>query len=106
MNCVSTGEAAIAQGALIAYALKSPVHRWLARKGVVANPDPVRRDVRTIAFLRSLDLDPIEILGPDVVTAAVAWIPSGPVQLTGSVRRWRLAASALPIGSHSLITTQ
>lgn len=106
MNCVTTAEAAVAQGAFVAYALKSPVHRWLARRGVLANPDPVGRDVRTIAYLRSLDLDPVEILGADVVETAAAWIPSAPVQLTDSVRRWRRAASARPIGSQSLITTQ
>jgi hypothetical protein len=106
MNCVSTAEAAVAQGAVVAYALKSPVHRWLARRGVVANLDPVGRDVRTIAFLRSLDLDSVEILGSEVVEAAIAWNPAGSAQLTESVRRWRLAASARPIGSQSLITTQ
>ena len=106
MNCLSTAEAAVCQVAFIGYAVKDPVHRLIARWGVVAEPDVVGRDVRTIAFLRSLDLDPAEVLGADVVEAAAAWVPSGRRQVTGSASRWRLAASARPIGSQSLLTAQ
>jgi hypothetical protein len=105
-DCLSTAEAAVCQMALIGYAAKDPVHRLIARCGVVAEPDVVGRNVRTIAFLRSLDLDPVEILGADVVEAAAAWIPTGRRQATGSGSRWRSAASTRPIGSQSLLTAQ
>jgi hypothetical protein len=107
MNCVSTAEAAVGQVAFVGYVLKKPVHRLVARWGVVAPPDEIGRDVRTIAFLRSLDLDPVEVLGADVVDAAATWVPRGR-QVTGSSAGWRLrlAASARPIGSHSALTTQ
>jgi hypothetical protein len=96
VNCVSSTEAALAQVGLAAAVLQQPVHRLLASVGVVAPIDSVRRDARTVAFLRSLDLDPAEVLGADVVTAADAWVPA-PYEAP----RW-----ALPIGSQSLLTTQ
>ena len=61
----------------------------LARAGLAPEPDPVAHDVRTVAFLRSLDLDPVEILGADAVAAAEAWVPARP-------QRVRLAVSARP----------
>jgi hypothetical protein len=76
MNCVSTAEAIAIQGAFVAYVVKNPVHRMLARAGLAPEPDPVAHDVRTVAFLRSLDLDPVAILGADAVAAAEAWVPA------------------------------
>jgi hypothetical protein len=96
VSCVSTTEAALAQVGLAAAVLKAPVHRMLAAAGVVGAPDPVRRDVRTVAFLRSLDLDPVEVLGIDAVSAADAWVPAPYVPLP----------AGLPIRSHSLLTAQ
>jgi hypothetical protein len=93
MNCLSTGEAAVAQVAFVAYVLKAPVHRALARAGLAAEPDPVADDVRTVAFLRSLDLDPIEILGSDAVAAAEAWVPTPRLQPARVATRLALAAS-------------
>ena len=95
-SCVSTAEVALAQVGLAAAVLRAPVHRALASAGMVAPVDAVKRDVRTVAFLRSLDLDPSEILGTDVVAAADAWVP-----VPYEPRRW-----ALPIGSQSLLTAQ
>ena len=63
MNCVSSTEVVLGQVGLAAAVLRDPVHRALATAGLVAPIDPVRRDVRTVAFLRSLDLDPVEVLG-------------------------------------------
>ncbi|MET0901774.1 MAG: hypothetical protein ABWZ52_00910 [Acidimicrobiales bacterium] len=96
VNCVSSTEVALAQAGLAAAVLRAPVHRLLASAGVVAPIDPVRRDVRTVAFLRSLDLDPVDVLGADVVAAADAWVPAP----------YERRRSALPIGSHSLLITQ
>lgn len=74
-NCLSTAEVVAGQVALAAYVLKAPVHRALAACGLAAEPDPVAHDVTTVAFLRSLDLDPVEILGAGVVDAAARWAP-------------------------------
>jgi hypothetical protein len=101
-NCLTQAEVVAGHVALAAVVLKAPAHRFLADIGVVAPPDPVARDVRTVAFLRGLDLDPVEILGADAVTAADAWVAGGEVVQ----RRARTAASARPIGSHSLIAAQ
>ncbi|MFL6205262.1 MAG: hypothetical protein ACJ739_07905 [Acidimicrobiales bacterium] len=95
-NCLSNAEVAVAQIGLVAAIVKEPVHRALASAGLVAPIDPVRRDVRTVSFLRSLDLDPVEILGADTVAAADSWVP-----VPYGAPRW-----ALPIGSHSLLSTQ
>ncbi len=93
---MSSTEVVIGQLGLAAAVLKAPVHRLLADAGIVAPIDPVKRDVRTVGFLRALDLDPVEILGADAVAAADAWQP-----LPYEPRR-----SARPIGSQSLLTAQ
>lgn len=69
-NCLTSAEAVAAHAALAAALLRAPAHRFLAGLGLVEAPDPVRRDRRTVAFLRALDLDPVEILGAEVVAAA------------------------------------
>ena len=97
VSCVSTTEAALAQVGLAAAVLKAPVHRLLASAGVVDAPDPVRRDVRTVAFLRGLDLDPVEVLGAEAVAAADAWLPAPYVARP---------AGLVPIRSQSLLTVQ
>lgn len=96
VNCVSNAEAALASAALAGSMVKLPLHRALARAGLVAQPDPVKRDVRTVAFLRSLELDPLEVLGAAVVARADAWAPQ---PFEPAYRSW-----ALPIGSQSLLT--
>lgn len=103
-NCLTTGEAVLAGAAFVGYAVKPRVHRGLARLGLANEPDPVAHDVTTVAFLRGLDLDPVAVLGADVVAAADAWQAPQPVDVPA-----RLAArfaSARPIGSQSLLTPQ
>lgn len=95
-NCVSTAEVVAGQVGLAFAVFREPVHNRLAAAGLVAPIDRVARDVRTVAFLRSLDLDPVEVLGRDVVDAAEQWVP-----VPYEPRRW-----ARPIGSHSLLTAQ
>ena len=92
VNCVSNADAVAANAAIAAALLKKPVHRALAAVGLVDPPDPVRRDLRTVSFLRELELDPVEILGAEVVARADAWVPQPRAR-----RSW-----ALPIGSQSL----
>jgi len=97
VNCVSNSEAAVAQVAIVFSALKMPVHRALANAGLVDPFDFARRDLRTVTFLRSLDLDPVDVLGEDVVDRADAWAPHAQLRR----RRW-----ARPIGSQSRLVTQ
>ena len=102
-NCLSTVEATVSAIAVASYAVRPRARsRALAAAGLVAEPDPVAHDVVTVRFLRSLDLDPVAILGPDVVAAAAAWRPQ-PARDVGVRRR---LASARPMGSHSLAITQ
>ena len=98
VNCISTAEQVAAEAGLVFALLRDPAHRALAAAGVMAPPDPVKRDVRTVGFLRALALDPSEILGAEVVEQADGWVPSS--RQVG-VRRWRL-----PIGSQSLLAPQ
>jgi hypothetical protein len=109
-NCLSSTEAVAASAAFVAYAVHEPVHRALAACGLMAEPDPVAHDVRTVAFLRSLDLDPVAVLGHDAVAAAGHWAPAprrvhpGLRALQARFARW--AASRSPIGSHSALSAQ
>jgi hypothetical protein len=80
VNCLSTAETTIAGVAFVGYAIKPRVHRALAAVGLVNAPDPVAHDAVTVAFLRSLDLDPVEILGADVVAAAERWVKPAPAR--------------------------
>lgn len=95
-NCVSTAEVVAGQVGLAFAVFREPVHNLLAEAGLIAPIDLVARDVRTIAFLTALDLDPVEVLGSDVVAAAERWVP-----LPYAPRRW-----ARRIGSQSLLTAQ
>jgi len=76
VNCMSNAEAAGAAAIAAAYFIKPPVHKMLARADLVPDPDPVAHDVRTVAFLEALDLDPSEALGAEAVAAAAAWAPA------------------------------
>jgi hypothetical protein len=67
--------------------------------GFVPEPDPVARDVRAVAFLRGLDLDPVAVLDAEAVVAADAWTYA---DSPAARFRARKRASALPIGSQSV----
>lgn len=109
LNCLSTAEATIAGAAFVGYAVKPRAHRALAKLGVTNDPDPVAHDVVTVAFLESLQLDPVEVLGADVVAAAAAWLPPQPaIGWAGSASRLasRLAASARPGAAPRWLTSR
>ena len=95
----------MAGAAFVGYALKPRVHRALASVGLVLEPDPVAHDVTTVRFLRSLDLDPVDALGADVVVAADAWVEPQPAPGFAGLAA-RLAASARPIRSQSFATAR
>ncbi len=75
VNCMSNAEAVGVAALTTGYFLKPPVHKLLAKLDLAPDPDPVAHDVRTVAFLAALDLDPIDALGVEAVTAAAAWTP-------------------------------
>ena len=106
VNCVNTVEVVVGKVLLAAAIAKDPAHRLLSRAGLLGEPDPIGHDVVTVAFLRSLDLDPVEVLGEQAVTAAEHWTPKpqsvGLLGLLGALGR----RSRLPIGSHNLATAQ
>jgi hypothetical protein len=100
VNCLSQGEVVVAHVALAGALLKEPAHRGLAALGVVPHPDPVGRDVRTIAFLRDLDLDPVEVL------RAERWVPADAERVpqpVSAIFRSLFRSSASPMGSQSLL---
>lgn len=101
VSCLSQGEVVLAHAALATAVLKGPAHRFLADLGIAARPDPVARDVRTVAFLRNLDLDPVEVLGAGAVARADRWQPAD--QPVAPVSPILARASASPIGSQSLL---
>ena len=71
-NAEAAGVAAIAA----TYFLKPPAHKMLAKLDLAPDPDPVAHDVRTVAFLEALDLDPVDALGIEAVAVAAAWTPN------------------------------
>jgi hypothetical protein len=91
VNCMSNAEALGAQIGIAAFILKRPVHQLLANVGLAPEPDPVAHDVRTVSFLRSLDLDPVEILGAPAVAAAERWMPRPAFEFpwSGALGVWR-----------------
>jgi hypothetical protein len=97
-NCISRSEQVVAEAAFLFAVFRGPAHNALAAAGVVEPIDPVKRDVRTVAFLRRLELDPDEILGAEVVERADAWVPQGR-KARQPLRWWR------PIGSQSSLAT-
>lgn len=73
---MSNAEAAGAAAIAATYVVKPHVHKLLAKADLAPDPDPVAHDVRTVAFLEALDLDPVDALGTAAVNAAAAWVPN------------------------------
>ena len=69
-NCVSKADVVIGSIAFGAYVFKGPAEDALIAAGILPEKHPLRTEMRTVSFLRSLDLDPVEVLGEDVVDAA------------------------------------
>lgn len=93
VNCLTQAEVAAANIAVTAAVLRAPVHRLLADLDLVSPPDHVARDVRTVAFLRSLAVDPVAVLGADVVARADARAAAGAGAVAG-----RQADAGIPVG--------
>ncbi len=86
-NCLSTFDVVVSQALAVSVVLQRPVRNRLAAAGIVRPFDQLGEHAQTVSFLRSLDLDPVEILGSDVVEAAKGWRP------TPSTRRRLVVAS-------------
>jgi hypothetical protein len=93
VNCVSNAEFVAVSAGFGAYAFARPARQALVALGVLPEADPLERDVRTVAFLRRRDLDPVEVLGAEVVAAVDAWEPAAPVYREPA---WRRRVSARP----------
>jgi len=103
---MSNAEAAGAAAVAVGYFLKPPVHKLLARLDLAPDPDPVAHDVRTVAFLEALDLDPVDALGADAVAQASAWTSASSwVPFRHRLRAASALASRRPIGSQSRMIT-
>jgi hypothetical protein len=87
-NCMSSVDVYAASAGFLLYALHTPTRDALVTMGAIAEPDPLARDVNTVAFLRRLDLDPVEILGAGTVEAVDAWTPAPKVYRDTALRRF------------------
>lgn len=72
-NCLSTFDINASKAIVGAMLLKRPAQDLLADLGVVAPYDELGELAHTVLFLRSLDLDAVEILGSDAVEVAATW---------------------------------
>ena len=73
-NCLSTFDVVVSQALAAGYMLKAPLHRQLAAAGLVPPIDILGENANTVAFLRALDLDPVEIVGQEMVEATAMWV--------------------------------
>jgi hypothetical protein len=66
-NCVSKVDVVAGTAAFAAYLLKEPVKEGLRAAGLLPEAHPLAVQMRTVNFLRDLDLDPVAIVGADTV---------------------------------------
>jgi hypothetical protein len=80
-QCVSKADVVVGSIGFAAFLFKGPCEDALVAMGLKPEPHPLAVGVRTVSFLRDLDLDPAEILGDDVVEAVdqVLAFPRQPV---------------------------
>ncbi len=72
-NCFSKLEVVVGQVIGASVLLKRPAQDFLADLGLVAPYDELGELAHTVSFLRSLDLDAVEILGQEAVDTAATW---------------------------------
>ena len=71
-QCVSKADVVVGSIGFAAFLFKGPCEDALISMGLIPEPHPLAVGMRTVSFLRDLDLDPAEILGDDVVEAVDA----------------------------------
>jgi hypothetical protein len=69
-QCVSKADVIVGSLGFAAFVFKGPCTDALVAAGILPEPHPLAVEMRTVNFLRSLDLEPRPILGDDVVDAA------------------------------------
>jgi hypothetical protein len=69
-NCVSKADVIVGTLGFGAYVFKGPAEDALIALGLLPEKHPLAVEMRTLSFLRDLELDPRPILGDDVVDAA------------------------------------
>ncbi|HTL87323.1 MAG TPA: hypothetical protein VL856_19225 [Acidimicrobiia bacterium] len=69
-NCVSKADVIVGTLGFSAYVFKDQIQSTLVAAGIIPEPHPLAKEMRTVTFLRDLDLEPAPILGIDVVEAA------------------------------------
>ena len=69
-QCVSKADVVVGTVGFAAYVFKGPAEDALIAMGLLPERHPLAVEMRTVNFLRDLDLDPAPILGEEVVEAA------------------------------------
>jgi hypothetical protein len=68
-NCVSKADLVVGTLGFGAYLFKGPAQDALIAAGLLPEVHPLATEMRTVNFLRDLDLDPAPILGTETVEA-------------------------------------
>ena len=68
-QCVSKADVVVGTIGFAAFVLKDPARDALVSMGLLPELHPLAVEMRTVNFLRDLDLEPEPILGDDVVAA-------------------------------------
>jgi hypothetical protein len=71
-QCVSKADVIVGCIGFAGFLFKGPCEDAMIAMGLIPEPHPLAVGVRTVNFLRDLDLDPAPILGDDVVEAVDA----------------------------------
>ena len=67
-QCVSKADVVVGTIGFAAFVLHDPVKEALVDCGILPEPHPLAREIRTVQFLRRLELDPNPILGEQLVS--------------------------------------
>jgi hypothetical protein len=68
-QCVSKADVVVGSIGFAAFLFKAPCEDALVAMGLLPEPHPLAVGMRTVNFLRDLDLDPRHVLGDEVVEA-------------------------------------
>jgi hypothetical protein len=66
-QCVSKVDVVVGSVGFTAFVLRDPVKAALVEFGIIPEPHPLSVEMRTVHFLRGLDLDPVPIMGEELV---------------------------------------
>ena len=66
-QCVSKFDVVVTSIGMTAWVVHDPVKSALVDLGLVPEPHPLASEMRTVSFLRGLDLDPNPIMGDELV---------------------------------------